>query len=404
MAVNIAQFLSGIESPVDRVQQGVLFGQQQADRRATQQAAQVQAEQQRKLQAELLTLSQNENRTADDFQDFVIRNPGLAKTFQVNIDQLNEEAKTATISEATNVFAALSSGNTDAALKIVEDRREAAVNSGNQQEVQKADVLIQAIKADPKAALTSAGLFLATATGDKFADTFKAIFPKPKKQTALQEKIAALETTGLSREEATKIAAGRTAIGFDPVTRETFPIDKATGRRIGDDVIPGPIAVPEVIAEPTPDVSEALGAGAVVKTAINRIVDLFGGDLPFEETSIASEQLRNLNNSAIQSLRSGIDGKPNVELQRRAERLLVEPVEIFGGEQEAKNKFQALINTIDSERVRLESDIATGGMKPATLDKARSKISQLRALSEKFTSVVQSITPQDKGDINRFFR
>jgi len=175
MAVNVAQFLAGIESPVTRVQQGVTFGQQQADRRAQQEAAQVQAEQQKKVQAELLALSQKENRTADDFQDLIIRNPGLAQTFQTNIDQLNEEAKAATISEATNVFAALSSGNNEAALKIVEDRREAAVNSGNQQEVQKADVLIQAIKTDPKAALTSAGLFLATATGDKFASTLEAV-------------------------------------------------------------------------------------------------------------------------------------------------------------------------------------------------------------------------------------
>jgi len=176
MAVDIARFLSGIESPVARVQQGVQFGQQQADRRTAQEAAQAAAEQKRKVQAELLALSQKENRTADDFQDLIIRNPGLAKTFQASIDQLNTEAKTATITEATNVFAALSSGNTEAALKIVEDRLEAATNSGDQQEVQKAEVLIQAIKSNPEAARTSAGLFLAQATGpERFASTLEAL-------------------------------------------------------------------------------------------------------------------------------------------------------------------------------------------------------------------------------------
>lgn len=185
MAVDIARFLSGIESPVTRVQQGVEFGQQQSDRRAAQEAAQAKAEQKRKVQAELLALSQKENRTADDFQDLIIRNPGLAKTFQASIDQLNTEAKTATITEATNVFAALSSGNTDAALKIVEDRKEAAQNSGDQQQVQKAEVLIQAIKSDPKAALTSTGLFLSNIIdADKFKNLLEVVSPKPKKVSA----------------------------------------------------------------------------------------------------------------------------------------------------------------------------------------------------------------------------
>lgn len=179
MAVDIARFLSGIESPVARVQQGVTFGQQQADRRATQEAARAQAEQQKKVQAELLALSQKENRTADDFQDLIIRNPGLADTFKSSIAQLNTEARNTVITDATNVFAALSGGNTDAAIKLLEDRKEAAENSGDQQEVQTSEILIQAIKASPEAALTSAGLFLAQATGpEKFASTFEAITPK----------------------------------------------------------------------------------------------------------------------------------------------------------------------------------------------------------------------------------
>jgi len=404
MAVDIARFLSGIESPVTRVQQGVEFGQQQADRRATQQATQEQAAQKKKLQTELLALSQKENRTADDFNDLIIRNPGLAKTFQTSIEQLNTEAKAVNITEATNVFAALSSGNTDAALKIVEDRKEAAENSGNQQEAQKAEVLIQAIKADPKAALTSAGLFLATTTGDKFAETFKAIFPKPKKQTALQERISELVATGLTKDEARRIATRRTRLVTDPITGETFTIDIATGQRIGGDAIPEPGAEPPPVAEPVPDVSEALGAGAVVKTAVNKIVDLFGGDLPFEETSEAAAQLSNLNNEAIQLLRAGLGGRPNVQLQRRVEKLLVEPNEIFGGEQEAKNKFRALISTINTEADRMTRDIEGGGLRPVTVDKARQRLSELQSLSAKFTSILESQTPQDKGDISRFFR
>ena len=106
----------------------------------------------------------------------------------------------------------MSGGNTDAALKIVEDRKEAAENSGDQQEVQKAEVLIQAIRANPNAALTSAGLFLAQATGpERFASTLEALRGRP--GTAEQQAFRAL-TKDLSPEEAEK--ATRIKLGLEP--------------------------------------------------------------------------------------------------------------------------------------------------------------------------------------------
>lgn len=237
MAVDIARFLSGIESPVARVQQGITFGQQQVDRRAAQQAAQAQAEQQRKVQADLLALAQKENRTADDFQDLIIRNPGLADTFKNSIAQLNVEAKAATITEATNVFAALSSGNTEAAINILESRKEAAENTGDQQEIQTTEILIQAIKANPDAALTSAGLFLAQATGpERFASTLEAIRDRPggAEQQAFQALTKDLSPEDAERATRVKLGLEPRAVGaaaktvliggvphiFDPVTKE----------------------------------------------------------------------------------------------------------------------------------------------------------------------------------------
>lgn len=177
MAVDIARFLSGIESPVARFRQGAAFGQQQADRRTAQEAAQAQAEQQKKGRAELLTLVQNEDRTPQEILEFRARNPEIAKTFQTGFDQLNTEAKAAAVTEATNVVAALSGGNTDAALRILEDRKEAGENSGDPQEVQRADILIQAIKADPKTALATASIFLA-GLGEEGIKILEAITPK----------------------------------------------------------------------------------------------------------------------------------------------------------------------------------------------------------------------------------
>lgn len=422
MAVDIARFLSGIESPVARVQQGITFGQQQADRRAAQQSAQAQAEQQKKVQAELLALSQKENRTADDFQDLIIRNPGLAKTFQTSIEQLNTEAQAANISEATNVFAALSSGNTDAALKIIEDRKEAAENSGDQQEVQKAEVLIQAIKANPDAALTSAGLFLAQATGpERFAATLKAVSPPVKKQTALQEKISELQTTGLTREQATRIAAGRTTTSIDPITREVTVIDKATGRRVGGDTIqdPGQVApVSDTEAIPDPEVGEklstgrltetdfskAFGPGGFVRDLGNKVADFFGAGLPAEQTDQAIKDLDFLNASTLSVIRGGIDGRVNVQLQERFERLLPESARLFSGAQGALNQVDALVRGMNEEAERLSLQLSRNVLDPKQTVVARQKVDALKQLVSSYQQILNSSGTQGQGDINRFFR
>ena len=224
-------------------------------------------------------------------------------------------------------------------------------------------------------------------------------------ESAFDEKVQALISTGIPRDVAIGIQAGRFATTRDPITGVAQVVDKSSGQIIFD----GSQVTPEVAVTPTPevatvpDVSEALGPGGVLKTGINKIADLFGGELPFQETGEAAAQLSNLNNEAIQLLRSGLGGRPNVQLQKRIERLLVEPNQVFSGEQEAKNKFAAIIETIDTETQRLERQVAGGGLRPATIDEARQKISELKALSGKFTSILASQDPKDKGDIMRFF-
>lgn len=257
MAVDIARFLSGIQSPVDRLQQGILFGQGQSDRAAAQEANQAKTLKQAQLQKELLDLSQNENRSADDFNDFLIRNPGLQKSFQGQLDQLNLEARNVAISDATNVFAALSSGNTDAALNLLEVRKKAAENSGDKQETQKADILIQTIKANPEAALTSATMFLSAAMGpEAFAKTFNALKgvgqAKPiTAQSAIAKLNADLKNKLITKEQH---AAAQKKLENLPVGTK-LTIDKdgnvsfTQGDVAGDQILPGRSTKSKIEAE-----------------------------------------------------------------------------------------------------------------------------------------------------------
>lgn len=189
MAVNFAQFLSGIPSPVDRLEEGVLSGQNQQlntqkieqndvileNQRAEQQAAQAAAQQKAVLNAELVSLSQNPNRTAKDLQDIIIRNPGLADSFKAPLAQMNNEQRQVSLNEAINVKAALSVGNTEKAVQILEDRKEAALNSGDQQEADKSDIMIKTITANPDAAGTMIDMFIAANDPDKFAEVSGAL-------------------------------------------------------------------------------------------------------------------------------------------------------------------------------------------------------------------------------------
>lgn len=222
------------------------------------------------------------------------------------------------------------------------------------------------------------------------------------KTSALQEKVDLLISAGIPRERAIGIASGQLVTTRDPQTGEANILDKATGLVLG--ATTPPAAIPSPAATPPIQVGEALGAGAVLKTIVNKVSDLFGGDLPFNEASIASSQLSALNNQAIQTLRAGVDGKPNVELQRRMERLLVEPNQIFGGEAEAKNRFQALIDLMDGESTRLQSELNIGGLRPNTKDKIRQKVSTINSLSSKYQEILSGLDTGADIDLNEFLR
>jgi hypothetical protein len=210
MAVDLSKFLGNIPSPVQRIREGALFGQQQADRRTELEAARLQREQQQQINAELAALAQKENKTPEDFINLMTRFPSISQQFQAPLDALNTQQRKTAISEATNVFAALSGGNSEAAIKLLEDKKTASENSGDEIGARRAEILIESIKLNPDAALTSAGLFLSQAVGgEKFASTFETL-------------------TGRAGEKA-EAAIAKAAAETDKTIAETLKIKAETG-------------------------------------------------------------------------------------------------------------------------------------------------------------------------------
>ena len=169
--------------------------QNQREQLAAEQAAQ----QQKLMQADLATLSQNP--TAQGITEMMVKYPTLSENFKRTYDVLNTEQKKAKTDQAWQVYAALSAGDTDMATNLMETQAQAEENSGNAREAKTLRDINQLIKTRPEAGLTTVGMFLANAQGaENFTDNVAKLQEarqsqelQPgniKKQTAELEKMA----------------------------------------------------------------------------------------------------------------------------------------------------------------------------------------------------------------------
>lgn len=226
--------------------------------------------------------------------------------------------------------------------------------------------------------------------------------------TAFDQKVAALVRAGVPENIAIGIQAGQFVITVDPVSKQVIVVDISTGESVFDGNQPLGNLEPASIDPVIPlgsgvNVAQALGGSGTIKTGINKIVDLLGGDLPFEETSVATSLLKNINSQTVQLMRVGTDGKLNQQLQEKFDDLTVKPYEIFNGDQEAKDNFESLVGFIDAEANRLQKEIDSGKLAPATRDDARQRVSQARSLSSVYKEILTNLDQKEKGDIMRFF-
>lgn len=153
--------------------------QQQQQLQAQQQQAQMQGQQQQQMQQELAVLSQKPNPSASDYIRITTKYPELSAKLKDTMGAMGEEQKQNKISTATQVVSALQAGRTDIAKDILAKQKEAALNSGNSQEAQGADILSRIIDVNPGGAKTSALLTLASAMGDKFSQVYDSISKTP---------------------------------------------------------------------------------------------------------------------------------------------------------------------------------------------------------------------------------
>lgn len=151
--------------------QGLQSGQAIQQIRLQKQAA----EQQQAAKEDLASFFSKPNKTADDYNQMMIKYPSLSEGLSASYKNVNEEKKLNDFNIASQISGALNSGNTDLAKQILTKEKEAYFNSGDTKGVSSMDNILKSIDTSPNTALEMSNMFMASIYPDKFKDTYEGI-------------------------------------------------------------------------------------------------------------------------------------------------------------------------------------------------------------------------------------
>lgn len=218
------------------------------------------------------------------------------------------------------------------------------------------------------------------------------------KDTALESKIGALEESGLDRNTAIGIAAGRYATSRDPITGQATIIDKATGQTIGQ---ASPEAVSAAEEAQTADAGPSLYDQAETATGVvPGIAELstdtlgqipgIGGIFSFPDTVEARTAFKSATNDLIRSL--SINPRfPVSEMERIREEIQITP-----GSFTSPEGMRARMRSVDRFlRTKLESQRTVANDPSMPKDARQSAIENVAAI-ERFIGIM-GVSQGDEG-------
>lgn len=120
------------------------------------------------MKTDLADFSSRQNKTRDDYERMMLAYPELKDQMTAAIGRLSEEQKNEKVNQMLPLYAALKSGNTEAARQVIGNLEQAYKSSGMEEEAQNLNMINKNLDIDPKGALTSTELFLFNADPEKF--------------------------------------------------------------------------------------------------------------------------------------------------------------------------------------------------------------------------------------------
>jgi len=202
MPINYADYFAGIKTPIETAMQGyslALSGENAAEQRKMREMQQEAAKQKQEkikkeqdaaisLQKELTALTQKEydnpKQKLQDYYDVITRNPSLAEHLKYVTQPLSEEVKNANAAKSLSVYTALQNDMPEKAKEMLIENKEAAKNSGNEEEAQMMQGLVDMIdNGNTEAAKTGSALYASYVMGpEKTIENFTKIQEELRKQ------------------------------------------------------------------------------------------------------------------------------------------------------------------------------------------------------------------------------
>lgn len=139
--------------------------QQMAQQQAAQQEARARAD---TLRSDLSALIENDQATARDYAALAARNPEFAQGIMAPWQNISDQRKEADLLQLAQIHTAIENGQSDVAREILKTRRDAARNSGMDQDAAAADAMLRYMDIDPNMARAMTGTALSVLGGGRF--------------------------------------------------------------------------------------------------------------------------------------------------------------------------------------------------------------------------------------------
>jgi hypothetical protein len=202
-------------NPAQSIMSGLQVGQGLGDALVIEPAvAQAKANQARMDMAQQQLMAQDlaAAKTPQAVAQLAVKYPQLAEKLKVGLQGLSDQEKTALIEQAQPVYAAALQGDTKAAADMLRRNAQAWRNSGNEARAKAMEDNAALVEANPEAAKTTMGLFLAQQMGpDKFEATYGTLAMQPAKTREAEAQADVKTQEALIKAEEAKIAAQQLA-------------------------------------------------------------------------------------------------------------------------------------------------------------------------------------------------
>lgn len=165
-----------VQTPFQAALQGYQLGAAIRDDQAQQQQRLQAQQQQQQMSADFAAVVNNPNARPRDIAALMVKYPSLAEKLNAPLKAMSDEERRSRVSFASQVYAAGLNDRPDVALQLIDQRRQALLNSGGpKDELQHLDNWKAAIDQNPHGVRNITGAMLAAEDPEKFAGTFSTL-------------------------------------------------------------------------------------------------------------------------------------------------------------------------------------------------------------------------------------